>query len=153
MKILLTNDDGYDHPGIKTLYSELSKNHEVFMMAPNINKSGFGSALTFLAPLKERKIDENIYCLDGTPVDCIKTSLNGKSLFELDLANLESENTDNAQVKKCNFYGVSSPLAKALCDLLDKEGVRNIYDLLQSGVSVDQKLYKHPVDKFQHKCN
>ena len=82
MKILLTNDDGYDHPGIKTLYSELSKNHEVFMMAPNINKSGFGSALTFLAPLKERKIDENIYCLDGTPVDCIKTSLNGKSLFE-----------------------------------------------------------------------
>lgn len=103
MKILLTNDDGYDHPGIKTLYSELSKNHEVFMMAPNINKSGFGSALTFLAPLKEKKIDENIYCLDGTPVDCIKTSLNGKSLFELDLANLESENLDLGNNELCPF--------------------------------------------------
>ena len=46
MKILLTNDDGYDHPGIKTLFQELSKHHEVFMMAPDTNKSGFSSALT-----------------------------------------------------------------------------------------------------------
>jgi|TARA_B110000971_G_C19907894_1_gene453150 5'-nucleotidase len=103
MKILLTNDDGYDHPGIKTLYSELCKNHEVFMMAPDVNKSGFGSALTFLTPLKEKKIDKNIYSLDGTPVDCVKTSLNGKSLFELDLANLESENLDLGNNELCPF--------------------------------------------------
>ena len=35
-------------------------------------------------------------------------------------AKLESENTDNNEVKKYNFYGIHSPLAKALCDLLTK---------------------------------
>ena len=58
MKILLTNDDGYDHPGINTLFQELSKHHEVFMMAPDTNKSGFSSALTFLTPITEQKIEE-----------------------------------------------------------------------------------------------
>ena len=56
MKILLTNDDGYDHPGINTLLQELSKHHEVFMMAPDTNKSCFSSALTFLTPINEQKI-------------------------------------------------------------------------------------------------
>ena len=59
MKILLTNDDGYDHPGINTLFQELSKHYEVFMMAPDTNKSGFSSALTFLTPITEQKIEEN----------------------------------------------------------------------------------------------
>ena len=75
MKILLTNDDGYDHPGIKTLFQELSKYHEVFMMAPDTNKSGFSSALTFLTPITEQKIGKNIYKIDGTPVDCVRLAL------------------------------------------------------------------------------
>ena len=75
MKILLTNDDGYDHPGINTLFQELSKHHEVFMMAPDTNKSGFSSALTFLTPITEQKIEENVYKIDGTPVDCVRLAL------------------------------------------------------------------------------
>ena len=48
MNILLTNDDGIDHPGLQTLLLTLSKKHNVFTMAPDRNRSGFGSAVTFL---------------------------------------------------------------------------------------------------------
>ena len=85
MKILLTNDDGYDHPGIKTLFQELSKHHQVFMMAPDTNKSGFSSALTFLTPITEQKIEKNIYKIDGTPVDCVRLALEEFCPFVPDL--------------------------------------------------------------------
>ena len=85
MKILLTNDDGYDHPGINTLFQELSIHHEVFMMAPDTNKSGFSSALTFLTPINEQKIEENVYKIDGTPVDCVRLALEEFCPFVPDL--------------------------------------------------------------------
>ena len=85
MKILLTNDDGYDHPGIKTLFQELSKHHQVFMMALDTNKSGFSSALTFLTPITEQKIEKNIYKIDGTPVDCVRLALEEFCPFVPDL--------------------------------------------------------------------
>ena len=64
MNILLTNDDGIDHSGIKSLFLELDKNHNVFVMAPDRNRSGFGSAITFLTETNAKKLEENIYSLD-----------------------------------------------------------------------------------------
>ena len=75
MNILLTNDDGIDHSGIKSLFLELVKNHNVFVMAPDRNRSGFGSAITFLTETNAKKLEENIYSLDGTPVDCVKNAM------------------------------------------------------------------------------
>ena len=43
---ILTNDDGIEHPGIHTI-SSLSEEHNAFTMAPDRNRSGFGSAITF----------------------------------------------------------------------------------------------------------
>ena len=60
MNILLTNDDGIEHPGIQTLISCLSEEHNVFTMAPDRNRSGFGRAITFLTEKKSKKIKENI---------------------------------------------------------------------------------------------
>ena len=40
MKILLTNDDGYDADNLKNLYEKLSKDHEVWIVAPKNNCSG-----------------------------------------------------------------------------------------------------------------
>ena len=85
MKILLTNDDGYDHPGINTLFQELSKHHQVFMMAPDTNKSGFSCALTFLTPINDQKLEVNIYKFDGTPVDCGRLALEEFCPFVPDL--------------------------------------------------------------------
>ena len=55
MKIILTNDDGFNHQGIKSLFRELDKKHEVFLIGPDQNRSGFSSAITFLTPLKHKK--------------------------------------------------------------------------------------------------
>ena len=85
MNILLTNDDGIEHPGIQTLISSLSEEHNVFTMAPDRNRSGFGSAITFLTETKAKKIKENIYSLDGTPVDCVKNALEFYCPFEPDI--------------------------------------------------------------------
>ena len=48
MKILLTNDDGYEAENIKSLFNELSKDHEVWMVAPKNNCSGMSAAISYL---------------------------------------------------------------------------------------------------------
>ena len=68
MNILLTNDDGIDHSGIKSLFLELDKNHNVFVMAPDRNRSGFGSAITFLTETNAKKLEENANALLQTIV-------------------------------------------------------------------------------------
>jgi len=70
MKILLTNDDGYDAPNIKNLFKALSKDHEVWIVAPANNCSGMSAAISFLKETEIKKINEYTYAVDGTPADC-----------------------------------------------------------------------------------
>jgi 5'-nucleotidase len=46
VRILISNDDGFDAQGIKTLVQTLSQEHEIVVVAPNENKSASSSALT-----------------------------------------------------------------------------------------------------------
>ena len=71
MKILLTNDDGYDAVNIKNFFKYLSKEHDVWMVAPKNNCSGMSSAISFLKETKIEKISDRIYAVDGTPADCV----------------------------------------------------------------------------------
>jgi len=71
MKILLTNDDGYDAVNIKKFFKYLSKEHDVWMVAPKNNCSGMSSAISFLKETKIEKISDRIYAVDGTPADCV----------------------------------------------------------------------------------
>ena len=77
MKILISNDDGYQAQGIQTLTRYLSKDHEVTVVAPNENKSASSSSLTLNRALKPVKIESNIYSIDATPSDCVHLSLCG----------------------------------------------------------------------------
>ena len=63
MKILLTNDDGYEAENIKSLFNELSKNHEVWMIAPKNNCSGMSAAISYLNEIEVTKIDERIFAV------------------------------------------------------------------------------------------
>lgn len=71
MKILLTNDDGYDAVNIKKFFKYLSKEHDVWMVAPKNNCSGMSSAISFLKETKIEKISDRIYAVNGTPADCV----------------------------------------------------------------------------------
>lgn len=81
MKILLTNDDGYSSDGIKTLFSVLSPLHEVWMLAPDSERSGMSHAMSLRHPLKIKKLSEREYCCSGTPADCVILASHGMLPF------------------------------------------------------------------------
>ena len=85
MKIILTNDDGFDHSGIKSLYRALHRDHQVFLIGPDQNRSGYSSAITFLTPLKHKKYADNIFSINGTPLDCVKVAMNLLCPFKPDI--------------------------------------------------------------------
>jgi len=85
VKILISNDDGYQAEGIKTLTQYLSQDHEVIVVAPNKNKSAASSSLTLNKPLQPIKVAENIYSIDATPSDCVHLALCGFLKDDIDL--------------------------------------------------------------------
>jgi 5'-nucleotidase len=71
MKILLSNDDGCQAPGLRCLRDALRSRHEVAVVAPDRNRSGASNSLTILNPLRVQRHD------DGTPTDCVHLALTG----------------------------------------------------------------------------
>jgi 5'-nucleotidase len=69
--ILLTNDDGIDSEGLLTLKEELSKKHEVHVVAPERERTCIGHAITLHKPLRLKEMSNGIYATNGTPVDAV----------------------------------------------------------------------------------
>jgi 5'-nucleotidase len=69
--ILVTNDDGYDAPGIAALVDAVAPLGEVIVAAPDRERSGAGHALTLDYPLRVFEVDRGRYRIDGTPTDCV----------------------------------------------------------------------------------
>ncbi|MEM7619625.1 MAG: 5'/3'-nucleotidase SurE [Pseudomonadota bacterium] len=72
MRILLTNDDGVEAPGLKILQSiaaELSD--DVWVIAPETDQSGTSHSVTLHEPLRMRQLSEKIFAVRGTPTDCV----------------------------------------------------------------------------------
>jgi 5'-nucleotidase len=85
MRILVSNDDGYQADGIIQLAKSLSDIAEVIVVAPSENKSAASSSLTIGKPLKPIQIDTNIYAIDATPSDCVHLALCGFIKESIDL--------------------------------------------------------------------
>jgi 5'-nucleotidase len=79
MKILLTNDDGYNAQGILALYEALRPDHEIILIAPDREKSAVSHGITLNAPIRIDKINlrnQGVgYSISGTPADCVKLGL------------------------------------------------------------------------------
>lgn len=73
--ILLTNDDGYFSTGIQSLKEYLSKDYDVYIAAPDNEKSAVSMALTINRPLRIQQVREKEFAIDGTPVDCVNVAL------------------------------------------------------------------------------
>jgi 5'-nucleotidase len=71
-KVLLTNDDGFDAPGLRILTAvaeELAE--ELWIVAPNYDQSGTSHSLSLHTPLRVSQKDERRYSVSGTPGDCV----------------------------------------------------------------------------------
>jgi 5'-nucleotidase len=89
MRFLLTNDDGIYSKGLSALYKELSKEADCLIVAPEIEQSAVGHAITISRPLMVRKAMKNSkflgYAVYGTPADCVKVGIKELSDKAVDL--------------------------------------------------------------------
>lgn len=82
MRILVSNDDGIYSTGIRALVNGLVKEHEVYVVAPDRERSATGHSLTLHRPLRMETVShldgvKEAYETDGTPSDCIKIAICG----------------------------------------------------------------------------
>jgi 5'-nucleotidase len=89
MRFLLTNDDGIYAKGLSALYSELSAEADCLIVAPEIEQSAVGHAITISRPLMVRRATKNGnflgYAVYGTPADCVKIGIKELSDKPVDL--------------------------------------------------------------------
>ncbi len=79
LRILVTNDDGVNSPGIIALARSMAKLGEVVVVAPDRERSAIGHGLTFFHPVRLRSMGLadgiSFYNTDGTPTDCVVLGL------------------------------------------------------------------------------
>jgi len=75
MRILLVNDDGIDAPGLRIMAETLSCEHELYIVAPEAERSGFSHSVTIFRDMRYGKAAYDAvesYAISGTPADCVK---------------------------------------------------------------------------------
>jgi 5'-nucleotidase len=76
-KILLTNDDGIGASGLKTLESAVKDFGEVYIVAPDQNRSAASHSFTLREPIKICEIKNRWFSVKGTPTDCVLIAHHG----------------------------------------------------------------------------
>lgn len=81
MKILISNDDGIVANGIRALSETLAEEHEVYVIAPDRERSAAGHSLTLHTPLRVEELEpkngiKRAWITTGTPGDCVKIGIN-----------------------------------------------------------------------------
>lgn len=85
MHILLSNDDGYQAPGLQVLVDALSENHEISVVAPERDRSGASNSLTLDRPLRAYRAKNGFQYVNGTPTDCVHLAITGLLETEPDM--------------------------------------------------------------------
>lgn len=96
LRIMLTNDDGWDSPGITAIYDGLvAAGHGVTMVAPLTNNTGAGAALLTRGSLEVTHPEPGKYVVDGTPADTAEFGFN--RVFAGDAPDLVVSGTNRGQ--------------------------------------------------------
>ncbi|HET7921873.1 MAG TPA: 5'/3'-nucleotidase SurE [Gammaproteobacteria bacterium] len=85
MRILLSNDDGCHAPGLRCLADALRDSAEITIVAPDRNRSGTSHSLTLDRPIRARRDEPGVVCVDGTPTDCVHLAITGLLEHEPDM--------------------------------------------------------------------
>lgn len=74
-RILVTNDDGVRSEGIHALARALARLGDTIIVAPHVEASAIGHALTLRRPLRLEQLEARVYEVDGTPTDCVNVAI------------------------------------------------------------------------------
>lgn len=121
MKILISNDDGIDSPGIAALAKEMKKIGEVTVIAPRTEQSAVGHAITMKIPLRITEYFKNGdffgYAIDGTPADCLKIGIRNILKTRPDIVLSGINNGSNTAINIIYSGTVSAAREAAIMDL------------------------------------
>ncbi|PWK92989.1 5'/3'-nucleotidase SurE [Fulvimonas soli] len=95
MRVLVSNDDGVDAPGIRVLAERLGAFGQVTVVAPDRDRSGASNSLTLDAPIRVLRMDNGYYRVAGTPTDCVHLALAGLLDEEPDIVVSGINNSSN----------------------------------------------------------
>ncbi len=95
MRILITNDDGIEAPGIKLLIEWAKKLGEITVVAPKVEQSGKSHGIELIRPVEvlDRSSFYNVeaYSVDSTPADCVRFGILGlKKQYDLVLSGINN---------------------------------------------------------------
>lgn len=85
MRLLLSNDDGYQADGLATLALSLADLADITVVAPDRNQSGASHSLTLESPLRVSRTRDGIHYVNGTPTDCVHLAITGLLDHEPDM--------------------------------------------------------------------
>lgn len=77
MHILISNDDGYQAPGIRVLTEALAAVARITVVAPDRDRSGASNSLTLDQPIRAQQLDNGVTRVEGTPTDCVHLAITG----------------------------------------------------------------------------
>jgi 5'-nucleotidase len=77
VRLLLVNDDGFEAAGLATLARAVGAVHEVWIVAPESERSGASNAITLKDSIRVREVGPRTYSCRGTPADCVLVALLG----------------------------------------------------------------------------
>ncbi len=136
MKILLTNDDGYNAPGILALYETLRSNHEVMLVAPDREKSAISHGITLNEPMRIDRVNLSNggggYSITGTPVDLVISGINPGSNTGV---NINYSGTVGA-AREAALNGISS----IAVSMFKKGNISDFYDMAQFIAQIVNKI-------------
>jgi len=148
LRILLTNDDGIQAKGLRTLADELTlAGHEIIIVAPDRERSAASHSISLRREIRVNKLAKNEYSVDGTPVDCVVVALQKIITEPIDLVISGVNAGQNmgedilysgtvAAATEASFYGYKA-IAASICSYTDQiyeTSARYIVEFLKLGV-------------------
>ena len=85
MRILISNDDGYQAPGLVCLAEVLRRHARIDVVAPDRDRSGASNSLTLDAPIRASVMENGFIRVNGTPTDCVHLAITGLLEAEPDM--------------------------------------------------------------------
>ncbi len=77
LHLLLSNDDGIDAPGLRTLATRIGELGSVTIVAPDRDHSGASNSLTLERPIRVQQRSAAEFVVSGTPTDCVHIAMTG----------------------------------------------------------------------------
>ncbi len=109
MRILITNDDGINAPGLEVMQEiaqELAgSGGEVWTVAPAFEQSGVGHCISYTQPMMVSQMDDRRYAVQGSPADCVLAALHDIMRGQLPDLILSGVNRGNNSAENAVYSG------------------------------------------------